>query len=443
MKQGLSSFSLPSLPWKAIILYGTGIVVAIGLIYVFVKGFSLYDTIKIDSGNDATAKAAPAKKEQKVFNILLTGYGGEGHDGSYLTDTLMIAHIDTEKQKVVLFSVPRDLWVAYPTEDNEEYYSKINAVYQSGLFQENYPAIPDQYAGEENAPQLIKTVMEDVTGLEVDYFLGVDFSGFTKAIDTLGGIEVEVERTFDDYFYPIAGKEEDLCGREPQPTLTEDELKGERERYEAMSPEEKEAYDNRPVAELNENEFQKIATEEPELAFPCRYEHLHFDAGMQTMDGETALKFARSRKSLQDGGDFNRAARQQRVVEAIKDKVLSIGFIPKILPTLDTLSEHVRTDMPLSQIQKFLGEAPNADKYAISTFVIGDEFMSYDVSYDGQSIVVPKTGIDDYSEIQQAVQNVVQEITPTPTPDPSIQDSEATGSEASIEEDDHTQVSDE
>ena len=55
--------------------------------------------------------------------------------------------------------------------------------------------------------------------------------------------------------------------------------------------------------------------------FNCRYENLHFDKGIQHMDGTTALKYARSRHSNMDGGDFNRAERQKLVVTAIRDKI--------------------------------------------------------------------------------------------------------------------------
>lgn len=422
----MSSFSAKKtttkkLPWK-LILAGF-ILLLTGVITVFLvsRGVSWYQKVMVGPQDQTEEPAQPEEEKQTIYNILLTGYGGFGHDGSYLTDTLMLANIDMEQKKVMLISVPRDLWVRYPSQDPDETsYAKINSVYQAGLFPDNYPGIPEKYQGEDNAPALIKDTIEEITGLEVDYFVGIDFSGFRKAIDALGGIEVDVERAFDDYFYPVSGMEDDLCGREPKPTLTEDQQREQRERYEAMSPEEKEAWDNRPVEELSETEFQKIATEEPQLAFPCRYEHIHYDAGLQEMDGDTALKFARSRKSLQDGGDFNRAARQQKVIEAVKERVLSVGFIPKIIPTFDTLSDHVRTDIPLDQMRMFLGEAPNADQYQIDNFVLtADELLMLDVSADGQSILVPAAGIDDYSEIQQTIQNVIAGITPTPTPDPS------------------------
>ncbi len=391
-------------------------------VFMVTRGMEWYNKVSVGSGSQQSDEPAePVEEKQTVFNILLTGYGGSGHDGSYLTDTLMLASIDTEAKKVMLISIPRDLWVRFPTDEpDEEYYAKVNSVYQAGLFPENYPGIPEEYQGEDNAPSLIKDTVEEITGLEVDYFVGIDFSGFVKAIDELGGIEVDVERAFSDYAYPAAGKEDDLCGREPKPTQTEDEAREQRERIEAMTPEEREAWENRPVEELTEEEFLKIATEEPQIAFPCRYETLTFEAGPQTMDGETALKFARSRKSLQDGGDFNRAARQQRVIKAVTDKVLSVGFIPRIIPTFDTLADHVRTDMPISQLQQFLGEAPNADQYQIDNFVLtADELLVLDVSFDGQSILVPAAGIDDYSQIQQTISNVIAGITPTPTPDPN------------------------
>ncbi len=414
-----SSFSLPRLDYKQYAFYAIGTIIAIGIIYVALKLISAYNAVTIDNKNAAGTNAQPAK-EKTVYNVLLTGYGGEGHDGSYLTDTVMIAHVDKEKKKVVLFSIPRDLWVEIPGATKDDaFYSKINAVYQAGLFPQNYPGIPKQYQGEENAPALLKKVVKDVTDLDIDYFVGIDFDGFAKFIDTLGGVEVTVQKTFDDYYYPVTGKEEDLCGREPKPTLTEDQLREERERYEQMSEEEKKAYDSRPVSELSENEFQRIATEEPELAFPCRYEHLHFDAGPTKMDGTTALKFARSRKSLQDGGDFNRAARQQLVVEAIKDKVLSIGFIPKILPTIDTLSNHITTDISLAQMQEFLKEAPSAGDYDISTYVInhdGEPLLVDDYSNDGQYILRPEAGLGNYEDIHDVVNRVVNGISPTPSP---------------------------
>lgn len=372
-----------NLPWGKIAAFSATILLAMGLIFIGMKAASWYKKIKINSPLQIGSKKQPPV-EKTEYTILLAGYGGPGHDGAYLTDTLMLAHVDKKTKKVVLFNVPRDLWVKVPSTDPEaNTHSKINAIYQMALFPEDYPSVPKQYHGKDNAPSFLKKVIGDVTGVNVDYFVGIDFGGFRQLIDTLGGIDVSVRTTFTDYEYPIDGHEDDPCGKKD--TELEDAV--------------------------------KQATEEPVLAFPCRYETLHFDAGPTHLDGTSALKYARSRHSLQDGNDFGRAARQQQVIEAVKDKVLSIGFIPKILPLMDTLSNNIRTDISASEIDSFLGEAANAKDYKIVNYVMStNEVLKNDISADGQYILVSKDGIDKWNIVKKVFHNVVAGISPTPTP---------------------------
>jgi LCP family protein required for cell wall assembly len=395
-----------------------------------VKVYQFYNKITVkQTDKDKNKEEKKKKKEKKEYNIMLMGYGGEGHDGAYLTDTLMIANVNLEKKKVKLVSIPRDIWVKIPTNSDEDFYSKINAAYQMGLYRDQYPNVkvsPDaskekNEIDERAAAELLKTILKRITGLEIDYFVAIDFQGFIKAVDTLDGIEVNVERAFDDYLYPVTGNENDLCGHQPKPTMNPDEMKLWLEDYNKKSPEEKEAFDNRPMEEWTEEEFQKVATESPHLAFPCRFEHLHFDAGKQTMDGKTALKFARSRKSLQDGGDFNRAARQQKVIQAVRDRVLSLGFVSKIIPLLEDLDDHVRMDIPFDVINEYMSEAKNAGEYKIYTTVISDENnLQISTSADGQSILIPQDGIGEWDSTKKFVNNYIKDITPTPTIDPTI-----------------------
>ena len=133
------------------------------------------------------------------------------------------------------------------------------------------------------------------------------------------------------------------------------------------------------------------------------------------MDGITALKYARSRHALEDGGDFNRAKRQQNVLEAVKSKVLGIGFIPKIIPLLSDLENHINTDLPLSEINKLLLEAPNADRYTVETLILSDEFLTDGYSDYGGYIVYPKEGIDYWDKVKTAVQMMTGNVTPTPS----------------------------
>lgn len=133
----------------------------------------------------------------------------------------------------------------------------------------------------------------------------VDFTGFSRVIDLLGGIEVNVERSFDDYKYPIAGREKDLCN-------------GDKE-------------------------------------FKCRYEHIHFNSGLQPMNGETALKYVRSRNAEgEEGTDFSRSQRQQKVMLAIKDKILSYKVLlnpAKIKELKSALGDYIKLDTSLNDNQ--------------------------------------------------------------------------------------------
>lgn len=358
------------------ILIGS-LIILLGIIFAVYKVYGFYNKIHTDTPTQQHVQ----KKVKDDYTILLLGYGGGTHEGTYLTDTIMLANINFKTHKVVLVSVPRDLWVKVPTK-TEVFHSKVNAVYQMGLFPKTYPDLDTSTLSKDNPSGIIKKVVYDITGLEVDGFFAVDFQGFVKAIDTLDGVDITVDKTFTDYEYPVEGKETDLCGQK------EEDL---------------------PDLE------QRIATESPALVFPCRYETLTFTAGETHMDGETALKYARSRHSLDDGGDFNRAKRQQKVIEAVKDKVLTLNFIPKILPLLDDLGDHIITDIPLSDSNKLLLEGRKSNEYSIKTFVITDEYLKEEYSDNGQYIVVPKIGIDNWSQIKTIIKNIQLGITPTPT----------------------------
>lgn len=349
------------------------------LIYLM-KFTSFYNKIYTARKNVGTVTKIP--QEKKVFNILLMGYGGPGHEGAYLTDTMMVIHIDLKQRKALLLSIPRDIWVKVPTKSGDDFHAKINSVYQMGLFENKYPDIPTIYLGKQGAGDLIKTVVGQITGLPIDYYAALDFEGFRRAVDILDGVDITITKPLDDFEYPIAGHEDDLCGK------TEEDLP----------------------------ELEKIATESPQLAFPCRYEHLHFDAGKTHLDGEVALKFVRSRHAEGDGGDFGRANRQQQFLQAVKEKVISIGFIPKIIPLLDELDTHVRTDIPLEITNKFLGQAKYSGEYIMSTLVLSDDtFIKPAISDDGQYILIPKGGLDRWDDIKTWINQVSEGITPTPS----------------------------
>lgn len=321
------------------------------------------------------------KTETQKINLLLLGIGGGTHDGPLLTDTMIFASIDPQTKKVTLISIPRDFWIA-----NQK--TKINTIYA--------------YAEEkEKGSGLKKTekVVGDIIGQPIDYGFRIDFNGFIKAVDMVGGIDVNVDRTFDDYEYPVPSKENDDCG-------------------------------------FKDEEFEKRATAEAQLeAFPCRYQHLHFEQGLTHMDGETALTFVRSRHALgPEGTDFSRSKRQEKIINAFKDKVFAVETIlnpVKIINLLAIFSDSIDTDIKENEIDDFVKLAQKMQKAKIESFVLdmGDENSNMprlltspqtSEEFKYQWVIVPTVGVDNYSEIQEFVTCLIKAgiaciATPTPT----------------------------
>lgn len=126
------------------------------------------------------------------INILLLGVGGEGHEGPYLTDTMILAQIRPDLGTISLISIPRDYQVTLADNYGKQ---KINAAFAYGLGKEKNKdwATGGQWAREQ---------VEKLSGLTIPYFAVVDFSGFETAINQVGGVDVTVDRTFTDAEYP-------------------------------------------------------------------------------------------------------------------------------------------------------------------------------------------------------------------------------------------------
>lgn len=383
---------------KKFVIIVSGIILAFGMFYYFkTPNFK---------GSNQSPTLVKQKQEKTTYNFLLLGYGGGAHEGTYLTDTMMIVNLDIKAKKVTLFSVPRDLWIKIPTKSGTDFHTKINAAYQLELFPEDYPDL-------KKTP--VKTIISKISGLPIDGYVSVNFEGFTKTIDILGGIDIEVKRSFIDAEYPIEGKEKELCDKDTEELFK----KAEPFITPGFNPDERDRqFKDNPKLE----EFIKNASSSPELAFPCRYEKLEFKKGLTHMDGSTALKFARSRHSADDGGDFNRALRQQQVIEGVKDKIISLGFIPKIIPLMDEFKKDVKTDIGLDIIKKLMGQADKTKEYKTTTFVLTDQnVLKNAVSDDKQYILIPNEGIDNWNGVTETIKNIIKEITPTPIASPSAE----------------------
>lgn len=278
------------------------------------------------------------KSTNDRINILLLGIAGGAHAGSNLTDTIIVASYDLKTNQVFFFSIPRDLWLPALK-------SKANAVYQTGL-------------SDNNGLGLAKVIFGNVVGLPISYALRVDFRGFVAAIDATDGIEVLVEKPFDDYLYPIDGKENDLCGNEE----VEQDFNEEEAKKLNIDP------GKRKVLITPDGQIATDSAEEDKgiKYFNCRYEHITFEKGQMRMGGAIALSFVRSRHGTNgEGSDFARAKRQQKVIEAIRNKILSLGTLAspsKITELLNVLGKSVDTDVSIKDAVELYKLSKKLDK---------------------------------------------------------------------------------
>lgn len=286
------------------------------------------------------------KSSNGRVNVLLLGIAGGTHDGANLTDTILVASYDLKTNRVFLISIPRDLWLPSLS-------SKANAVYEIGLAQGS-------------GLSLAKTVTGNIVGLPIQYALRLDFRGFIKAVDAVGGIDLTVDKSFDDYNYPIDGKEDDMCGNQ------EKEMDFSEEMAKKLNIEP----GKQKVLILPDGQIATDSAKEDVGAkyFSCRYEHLTFTAGSTRMDGTTALKFVRSRHGTNgEGSDFARSKRQQKVLEAFKNKALSLETLSdasKISDLLGAFGKSIDTDISIKEAAEFYRLSKKISK--ISDLVLDD-----------------------------------------------------------------------
>ena len=189
---------------------------------------------------------SPMEKDQyNSVNVLLLWYWWETHQWWFLTDSIMVASWNPQENSVVLFSIPRDLYVKSPVNGS---YWRINAI-----FQQYY----SRTKSIEESALWLAWKLEEMLWLHIPYYATIDFQAFKEIVDTLWWVDVYVTETINDPKYPA---------------------------------------DNM-----------------------IDYEPFYIESWWQHLDGNTALKYARSRHTT---SDFARSLRQQELIIAIKDKML-------------------------------------------------------------------------------------------------------------------------
>ncbi|MBN1888785.1 MAG: LCP family protein [Thermoflexales bacterium] len=178
-------------------------------------------------------------------------------------------------------------------------------------------------------PALAKKTVQYLVGVPVHYYVRVNFTAFEKLVDLIGGIDIDVPAEINDPEYPAH--------------------------------------------------------------VGYGYEPLFIPAGRQHLNGEMALKYARFRHD--DQGDFGRAHRQQQVILAIRDQVLSANKFPELLPKAPqlaaTLEQAVQTDLSLDQILRLAKLGTQMGQDSITGEVVDEKMVLFSTTPDGQQVLIP------------------------------------------------------
>ncbi len=312
--------------------------------YFLYRGYKVSHTIgfQFKPNNIFQTENEPELKKDstgKYTSVLIIGTDTRENGNLMNTDSIILAIYSYETKDVTMLSIPRDLWVKiYP---NKTTFSKINSVYAS-----------HEQKTKGSGMEALKNVIQEITDIEIQYHIMIDFKAFVELIDTVGGVTINVENSFTDYMYP----------------------KG------------------------------------------LKYQTISFKSGPQIMNGETALQFSRSRHSRDngEGSDFMRAKRQQLVIAALRDSLLNSKTLlnpKKIMDLMSTVQNNIKiSEFTIDDIEaaiNILEDFKEADANTYS-FVLdptaggGSLIQSLSKSAEeGGYMIVPTEGPGKYTKIKE------------------------------------------
>ena len=263
-------------------------------------------------------QAEPVIEAGNAVTFLLLGADSRS-GSSFRTDTILVAIVRPAEGQVSLISIPRDLWVNIPTVGVQ----RINTAFEFG---EN-----SGYTG--GGAGLLKDTLLFNLGLKIDHTVMVDFDGFRKTVDTIGGIDI-----------PIACPYTDWRLRDP-------------------------TYD----PENADNWFMYTA-----------------GPGLLHMNGDLALWYARSRKH---SNDFDRGRRQQEVIRAIYAQALRANLVGRIPELYTDLSSSFTTDLGLADILKLTPLALHLTNADIRSYFIAGDLVTSWITPGGADVLLPNTDL--------------------------------------------------
>ncbi|HET9345142.1 MAG TPA: LCP family protein [Candidatus Limnocylindrales bacterium] len=239
----------------------------------------------------------PAPSLDARLTVLLIGVDSAPWRTTTLTDALIVVSVDPVGKTATMLSLPRDL-VDVPLGNGDTYGPKINSLlsYAEG----HSEAFPD------GGTKALQRAIASLLGIDIDYTATLDFFGFQRMVDILGGVTIDNHKAIDDDNYDM--------------------------------------YDGRGRG------FQ-------------------LSKGIHTLDGPDALAYVRSRFTPGDT-DFDRARRQQQVLVALRDRFLSFGGVLQLPALLDALGGSVRTDLPTALLPDLAALVEEIDRDSVVGIVV-------------------------------------------------------------------------
>ena len=258
------------------------------------------------------------EKEGRINILLLAMRGAHDPNGGNLADSSMIVSLDPKDNKISYVSIPRDLLV---TDIETPGSSKINAIYEQGLAKGGVSlgiADAEKKYGE-------------VAGVPIDYTIVTNYDAFTAVVNAVGGVPINLSKPFEEN---AQFNQSGVCDGSyfTVPTGT----------YENKT---KKVHNPLTGAVIGTRVTKSYPMCTPAAdALECSGD-FKLPAGQQTLDAATALCFARSRDN---SSDFDRAKRQQMILQALKNKALSVGTLTdfnKVNAIVTGLGNNVSTDL--------------------------------------------------------------------------------------------------
>lgn len=304
------------------------VVAVVGSVLLGMRAAAFNATVT-DTPFITTSLLLPLNGSDRV-NVLMVGYGGEGHDGAYLADSIQVLSIDPDTDTTTTIPIPRDLWI-----------EGVSGFPQNGRINEVFSVGRGSNGEIDDGAALLAEIASDITGLEIEHWLTVDFGGFRDMVNAVGGVTVENPVAFD------------------YTTIEQFHREG-------------------------------------------RWEMGGFPAGQIQLDGDEALTYSRARYTsvASESTDFARSIRQARIISALRSSLGDGGLfaIGPGLELMDAMEGRIRTDLSVIDLFLLSGHLSSDRRVELTEDVV----LTAMTNTIGQYILVPMgwSGPGDYDRIR-------------------------------------------